>query len=105
MEYTYLHDNARFRNSEGNISKNVITTCLFGMLFIYVLASWEGSRPDALVLNSMLSIMNDKLNIPLKVCFDKIIFMYNELCFTLLIFFFIGIYYVVDARYANLPHI
>lgn len=66
---------------------------------------WYGSRPDALVLNSMLSIMNDKLNIPLKVCFDKIIFMYNELCFTLLIFFFIGIYYVVDARSANLPHI
>lgn len=71
MEHTYLHDNARFRNNEGNISKNVITTCLFGMLFIYVLASWEGSRPNALVLNSMLSIMNDKLNIPLRYALIK----------------------------------
>ncbi|KAG8364745.1 hypothetical protein BUALT_Bualt18G0030600 [Buddleja alternifolia] len=67
-----------FRNKNGFLSQNVLAACSFDMKFHYVLAGWEGSAPDIRVLNSALSRRN-KLEVP-----D-------------------GRYYLVDAKYANIP--
>lgn len=67
-----------FRNKNGFLSQNVLTACSLDMKFHYVLAGWEGSAPDMRVLSSALTRRN-KLVVP-----D-------------------GKYYLVDAKYANIP--
>lgn len=67
-----------FRNKNGFLSQNVLAACSFEMKFHYVLAGWEGSAPDMRVLSSALTRRN-KLVVP-----D-------------------GKYYLVDAKYANIP--
>eukprot|EP00268_Persea_americana_P058592 TRINITY_DN7101_c0_g3_i1.p1 TRINITY_DN7101_c0_g3~~TRINITY_DN7101_c0_g3_i1.p1 ORF type:complete len:401 (+),score=57.59 TRINITY_DN7101_c0_g3_i1:669-1871(+) len=67
-----------FRNHKGFISQNVLAACSFDMRFHYVLAGWEGSAEDSLVLNSALT-RADKLHVPQ------------------------GKYYFVDAAYENAP--
>ena len=52
-----------FRNHKGFISQNVLAACSFDMRFHYVLAGWEGSAEDSLVLNSALT-RADKLHVP-----------------------------------------
>jgi hypothetical protein len=44
----------RFRNRKGFLSQNVLGVCNFDMDFVYVLAGWEGSAHDGLVLSSAL---------------------------------------------------
>ncbi|KAA8524970.1 hypothetical protein F0562_011392 [Nyssa sinensis] len=67
-----------FRNKNGFLSQNVLAACSFDMKFHYVLAGWEGSAADLRVLNSALTRRN-KLQVPE------------------------GRYYLVDAKYSNIP--
>ncbi|PSS09641.1 Nuclease [Actinidia chinensis var. chinensis] len=67
-----------FRNKNGFLSQIVLAACSFDLKFHYVLAGWEGSAADLRVLNSALTRRN-KLQVPE------------------------GKYYLVDAKYANIP--
>jgi hypothetical protein len=40
----------RYRNRKGEISQNVLAACNFDLQFTYVLAGWEGSAHDGLVV-------------------------------------------------------
>lgn len=65
---------APFRNRKGSISQNVLAACSFDLLFVYILAGWEGSANDGRVLQDALE---KKFNVP-----D-------------------GKYYLADAGYGN----
>ncbi|KAJ4959429.1 hypothetical protein NE237_026540 [Protea cynaroides] len=67
-----------FRNSNGFLSQNVLAACSFDLRFHYVLAGWEGSAPDARVLNSALTRRNN-------LCVPE------------------GKYYLVNTKYPNMP--
>ena len=43
-----------YRNRHGYCSQNILVACSFDMLFIYILAGWEGSAHDTYVLNNAL---------------------------------------------------
>jgi DDE superfamily endonuclease len=45
-----IGDQSRFRNRKGGISQNVLAVCNFDLQFTYVLAGWEGSAHDSLVV-------------------------------------------------------
>src|SRR3954464_3363023 len=47
-------DKAPFHNRKGFISTNVLAACSFDLKFLYVLAGWEGSAHDGLVLAEAL---------------------------------------------------
>jgi len=40
-----------YRNRKGHLSQNVLAVCDFNMMFIYILAGWEGTANDARVLS------------------------------------------------------
>jgi DDE superfamily endonuclease len=44
-------DHARYRNRKQSLSQNVLGVCDFDLLFVYMLAGWEGSAHDQRVLN------------------------------------------------------
>ncbi|XP_052180401.1 uncharacterized protein LOC127793743 [Diospyros lotus] len=67
-----------FRNKNGLLSQIVLAACSFDLKFHYVLAGWEGSAEDLRVLTSALTRRN-KLQVPE------------------------GKYYLVDAKYTNIP--
>jgi hypothetical protein len=72
-------DQPRYRNRKGYISQNVLAVCDFDMMFIYILAGWEGSAHDSRVL--MDARLNRGLNPPL------------------------GRYYLGDAGYSNSEYV
>jgi hypothetical protein len=45
----------RYRNRKGTLSQNVLAVCNFEMMFVYILASWEGSVHDLRVLGDAQS--------------------------------------------------
>jgi DDE superfamily endonuclease len=40
----------RYRNRKGTLSQNILAVCNFDMVFVYILAGWEGSAHDSRVL-------------------------------------------------------
>ncbi|KAJ3679508.1 hypothetical protein LUZ60_017519 [Juncus effusus] len=67
-----------YRNRKQTLSQNVMVACNFDNRFIFVLAGWEGSASDALILKSAIDECN------FYVPSDK--------------------FYLVDAGYANTPN-
>ena len=67
---------APFRNRKGFISQNILAACSFDLLFLYILAGWEGSANDGRVLQDALE---KDFHVP-----D-------------------GKYYLADAGYGNTP--
>lgn len=59
---THIHanispiDRARYRNSKGFISQNVLAAVSFDMRFAYVLSGWEGSASDGQILEDARSV-------------------------------------------------
>jgi hypothetical protein len=45
----------RYRNRKGTLSQNVLAVCNFEMVFMYILAGWEGSAHDSRVLGDAQS--------------------------------------------------
>jgi len=65
-----------YRNRKGYLSQNVLAVCDFNMMFIYILAGWEGTANDARVLSDAI---NRGFHAPP------------------------GKYYLADAGYSNTP--
>lgn len=66
-----------FRNRKGFLSHNVLAACGFDMAFHYILAGWEGSAHDGMVLKAALG---QDFRVPQ------------------------GKYYLADAGYGNAPN-
>ena len=49
------HLQAAYRNRKGYTSQNVLTVVDFNLKFTYLVAGWEGSVQDALVLRDAMS--------------------------------------------------
>jgi hypothetical protein len=45
----------KYRNRKGYISQNVLGVCNFDMRFQYILAGWEGSAHDGLVIQDAVT--------------------------------------------------
>ncbi|KAM0887031.1 hypothetical protein ACQ4PT_029320 [Festuca glaucescens] len=71
-----VHEQETYRNRKQTISQNVMVACDFDLKFLHVHAGWEGSASDARVLQDAL---NHGFEVPP------------------------GIFYLVDAGYANTP--
>ena len=41
----------RYRNRKGTLSQNILAVCNFNIIFVYILAGWEGSAHDQRVLS------------------------------------------------------
>jgi hypothetical protein len=41
----------RYQNRKGILSQNILAVCDFDMIFVYILAGWEGSAHDSRVLS------------------------------------------------------
>lgn len=88
-------DKARYLNSEGYVSLNIMVACSFDWRFMYVNAACEGSRPDFAVLTSAV---HEDLYVPE----GRFIFsLYTVSCSRTLKlkkhFLWTGKYYLVDA--------
>ena len=57
------HMQAAFRGRKHNLTQNVMAAVDFDLKFTYVLAGWEGSAHDALILADAIE-RNDGFTIP-----------------------------------------
>ena len=56
-------DRPRYQTRKGRFTTNVLGVCTRDMLFIYVLAGWEGSASDSRVLHDAI-IRQNGLKVP-----------------------------------------
>lgn len=63
-----IDEQGPFRDKNGQLSQLVLAACSFDLKFHYVLAGWEGSASESIVLNSALSRRN-QLQIPQGIFF------------------------------------
>lgn len=47
-------NHAPYQNKQGFLSQNVMAACSFDLQFLYVLAGWEGSATNSMVLEAAL---------------------------------------------------
>lgn len=63
-----IDEQGPFRDKNGQLSQLVLAACSFDLKFHYVLAGWEGSASESIVLNSALTRRN-QLQIPQGIFF------------------------------------
>jgi hypothetical protein len=68
---------ASFRGRKGTTTQNVLVVVDFDMRFTYVLAGWEGSAHDTLVLADALE-RNDGLWVPQVTMFTLCTYMHTK---------------------------
>ncbi|XP_058068801.1 uncharacterized protein LOC131218139 [Magnolia sinica] len=67
--YVPALEGATHLNKKGVLSQNVMAACTFDLMFVYVLARWEGSASDTRVLYNALTYSTDRFTIPEGKCY------------------------------------